>query len=53
MVQVDASIIPMNISAHLQATLYAIAEKVCQILSRCRKQLDIVLQAADIIKTEN
>ncbi|KAJ7758743.1 alcohol oxidase [Mycena metata] len=31
---VDASIIPINISAHLQATLYAIAEKAADIIKK-------------------
>ncbi|KAK6978052.1 choline dehydrogenase [Favolaschia claudopus] len=31
---VDASIIPVNISAHLQATLYAIAEKAADIIKK-------------------
>lgn len=30
---VDASIMPMQISAHLQATVYAIAEKGAQMIS--------------------
>ncbi|KAJ7067610.1 GMC oxidoreductase-domain-containing protein [Mycena amicta] len=31
---VDASIIPVLISAHVQATMYAVAEKVCQVPTR-------------------
>ncbi|KAJ7196084.1 alcohol oxidase [Mycena pura] len=40
---VDASIIPVLISAHLQATLYAIAEKVCLVPSDVERPHDIVL----------
>jgi choline dehydrogenase-like flavoprotein len=37
---VDASIMPMIVGAHLQATVYAIAEKVRALLFACHRERD-------------
>jgi choline dehydrogenase-like flavoprotein len=46
---VDASVIPMLPAAHLQATIYGVAEKVCLFIWDKRKFTN-TLQAADLIK---
>ena len=48
---VDASVLPVAIAAHTQATVYAIAEKV-RSRPRFRGHLTKRTQAADIIKRE-
>lgn len=52
--QVDASVIPIQISAHIQATLYAIAERVCTsfVAFSFLKALMNTYQAADLIKSK-
>jgi hypothetical protein len=46
---VDASVIPMLPAAHLQATIYGVAEKVCLFIWDKRRFTN-TLQAADLIK---
>jgi choline dehydrogenase-like flavoprotein len=47
---VDISIMPMLLAAYIQATVYAIAEKVSNISSHLPQYAANTLQAADLIK---
>lgn len=49
---VDASVIPNHIAGHIQATVYAVAEKVCSCICTLPTQFE-PLQAADTIKSKN
>ena len=49
---VDASVIPVELACHTQATVYAIAEKVRIYVTSATAMLFMSLQAADIIKAQ-